>query len=113
MSHINDYIWLYIPCPVDGCTNNDVTYWSHYNCPKSEKDHDVKINSAGYLKCNACSAGAELIRWRFDCGRSSHGFKEIENVNRLCEILQVMSKATTDQKFIVRLMKAVSNMFPE
>ena len=22
MSYIDDYIWLYIPCPVDGCNNN-------------------------------------------------------------------------------------------
>ena len=50
MSHIDDWIWLHIPCPVEGCKNNDVTYWTHRNCPFSSKDHDVKINSAGYLK---------------------------------------------------------------
>ena len=60
MSHINDYIWLHIPCPVENCINNEVTYWSHFNCPYPEKDHDVKINSAGYLRCNACHATAEL-----------------------------------------------------
>ena len=111
MSHINDYIWLHIPCPVEGCPNNDVTYWKHSKCPYQDKDHDVKINSAGYLKCNACGTGAELIRWRFDCGCSGHGFKEINNLNRLVEVLQVMAKATNDQAFIGRLMGAVSVMF--
>ena len=111
MSYIDDYIWLHIPCPVEGCTNNEVTYWSHRNCPNQDKDHDIKINSAGYLKCNACNVKAELIRWRFDCGCSKHGFKEIKNLNRLVEVLQVMAKATTDQAFIGRLMGAVSVMF--
>jgi hypothetical protein len=111
MSYINDWIWLHIPCPVEGCKNNDVTYWAHRNCPYSSKDHDVKINSAGYLKCNACNKKGELIRWRFDCGCGKHGFKEITNLNRLVEVLQVMARATTDQAFIGRLMGAVSVMF--
>ena len=51
MSYIDDYIWLYIPCPVEGCNNNDETYWAHADCPNDDIDHDVKINSAGYLKC--------------------------------------------------------------
>ena len=111
MSYIDDYIWLYIPCPVDGCNNNYETYWAHSDCPFYNKGHDVQINSAGYLKCSACNKIGELISWRFDCGCGKHGFKEIKNLNRLVEVLQVMAKATTDQAFIGRLMGAVSVMF--
>ena len=111
MSYIDDYIWLHIPCPVENCSNSEVTYWSHFNCPNYEKDHDIKINSAGYLKCNACNKTAELICWRFDCGCNKHGFKEVTNLNKLVEVLQVMAKATTDQAFIGRLMGSVSTMF--
>ena len=114
MSYIDDYIWLYIPCPVDGCNNNYETYWAHLNCCPYyiyNRCHDFKINSAGYLKCSACNKKAELIRWRFDCGCGKHGFKEIKNLNRLVEVLQVMAKATHDQAFIGRLMGSVSQMF--
>jgi hypothetical protein len=110
MSYVDDWIWLHIPCPIENCNNYTSTYWSHVNCPFSEKDHDIKINSAGYLKCNACNKVAELIRWRFNCG-SNHGFKEVKNLHRLVEVLQVMGKATTDQAFIGRLLGAVSIMF--
>jgi len=51
MSYVNDWIWLHISCPVDGCPNNEITYWSHIGCPFIGKDHDIKLNSAGYLKC--------------------------------------------------------------
>lgn len=111
MANIDDWIWLYVPCPVEGCTNNAETYWSHRNCPKDYLDHDIKINSAGYLKCNACEEAAPLIKWRFDCGCGNHGFKEITNLNRLVEVLQIMAKATTDQQFIGRLMGSISVMF--
>ena len=111
MSYINDWIWLHIPCPVEGCNKSEVTYWSHLNCPFKKKDHDVKINSAGYIKCNACEAKGELIRWRFDCGCGKHGLKEVTNVIKLVEVLQVMAKSTTDQAFVGRLMGAVSVMF--
>lgn len=111
MADIDDWIWLYVPCPIEGCNYKTETYWSHRNCPKDYLDHDVKINSAGYLKCNACEGKAELIKWRFDCGSGKHGFKEITNLNRLVEVLQIMAKATTDQAFIARLMLAISKMF--
>ena len=41
----------------------------------------------------------------------NHGFKKITNLNRLTEVLAVMSQATKDQKFIARLMGSVSEMF--
>lgn len=112
MSSVNDWIWLHVPCPVEDCTDDKIpTYWAHRNCPKDYLDHDIKINSAGYLKCNACEITAELIKWRFDCGKGKHGFKEITNLNRLVEVLQIMAKATTDQAFIGRLMGSISIMF--
>lgn len=110
MGNADDWIWLHIACPVDGCTNNIETYWSHRNCPNSDKDHDIKINSDGYLKCNACNTKAPLIEWRFDCG-CGHGLKEASNIIRLTEILQIMSKSSKDQKFVVRLMKSIGKMF--
>ena len=110
MCNVDDWIWLYIACPAEGCTNNIETYWSHRNCPNSDKDHDIKINSAGYLKCAACNANAPLIKWRFDCG-CGHGLKEASNIIRLTEILQIMSKSSKDQKFVVRLMKSIGKMF--
>jgi hypothetical protein len=111
MSNVNDWIWLFIACPANGCDNNIETYWSHRNCPNSEKDHDIKINSAGYLKCNACNTTAALIKWRFDCG-CGHGLKEANNIFRLIEILQIMKHANrADEKFIGRLMVAIGNMF--
>ena len=88
MSYIDDWIWLHIPCPVENCNNRTVTYWSHRNCPNSDKDHDVKINSIGYLKCNACNIKEELIRWRFGCGWGNHGFNEIKNLIRLVKLWQ-------------------------
>ena len=111
MSSVDDYIWLYIACPANGCTNNSETYWKHHNCPKDYMDHDIKINSAGYCKCNACNITAPLIKWRFDCG-AGHGFKEANNIFRLNEILQIMSKASrADTKFLGRLMSAIGPMF--
>ena len=53
MSDVNDWIWLFIACPASGCSNNNETYWSHCNCPKNNLDHDIRINSSGYCKCNA------------------------------------------------------------
>ena len=95
MSSVDDWIWLHIPCPVDGCTNNDITYWSHRNCPLSEKDHDIKINSSGFLKCDACNAKAALIDWRFDCG-CGHGLKSLSrNSNKLFEKILIGRKNNT------------------
>ena len=37
MSYVNDWIWLYISCPVDGCPNKEITYWSHIGCPFSSR----------------------------------------------------------------------------
>ncbi len=110
MSYIDDWIWLHVPCPIENCNSITPTYWSHMNCPFSEKDHDLKINSAGYLRCSACNRTDMIINWRFDCGLK-HGLKEVSNLNRLVEILQIMGKATTDQGFIGRLLGAVSIMF--
>ena len=112
MVDVNDWIWLYVPCPVEDCKEDKIpTYWTHHNCPYSFIDHDIKINSAGYLKCNACVKFAELIRWRFDCSSGKHGFKEVDNIIRLTEILQVMVRASDDPQFVVRLMASVSQMF--
>ena len=110
MSYVNDWIWLHISCPVDGCPNNEITYWSHIRCPFSGKEHDIKLNSAGYLKCSACNASAPLIEWRFDCG-IGHGLKHATNLFRLYEILGIMNRATNDQNFCARLMKSVGEMF--
>ena len=98
----NDWIWLHIPCPVDGCTNINIKYWHHINCPSSNLDHDIKINSDGYLKCNACNISAPLFEWGFNCGEL-HPFKNATNMNKIIEILQIMNKATTDQKFISKM----------
>ena len=108
--NVNDWIWLRIPCPCEGCTRNTEGYWAHINCPNNNNDHDLKINSAGYLKCEGCGIRSELIKWNFFCG-NRHGFELITNLNRLVEILQVMAKATTDQAFIGRLMGSISTMF--
>jgi len=72
----------------------------------------MQINSAGYIRCgsNKCIQIGPLINWRFDCN-FNHGFKKITNLNRLTEVLAVMSQATKDQKFIARLMGSVSEMF--
>lgn len=111
MSDTNDWIWLHIPCPVDGCTNNEITYWSHINCPFKDKDHDIKINSDGFLRCEACNSKAALIDWRFDCG-CGHGLKSLSrNSNKLYEIINVMNHSTTDKQFLLRLMRSISNMF--
>jgi len=113
MSNVNDWIWLYIACPANGCTNNNETFWKHYNCPRDNLDHDIKINSAGYCKCNACDITEPLVKWRFNCG-SGHGFKEANNIFRLNEILQIMNKASrTDTKFLGRLMIAIGQMFAD
>ncbi len=111
MAEVDDWIWLHVPCPVEGCNDSTATYWDHRNCPYDYLDSDIKINSAGFLKCNACNKKSELIKWRFDCGSGKHGFKEISNLNRLIEVLQVMSKATEDQSFIAKLMGSVSKMY--
>ena len=108
--NINDWIWLHIPCPSEECCNVIGQYWAHANCPNYNNDHDLKINSAGYLKCEACGIASELIKWNFFCG-NRHGFKSITNLNRLVEVLQIMAKATTDQDFIGRLMGSLSKMF--
>lgn len=111
MSNVNDWIWLHIPCPVDGCPNNEISYWSHKNCIFMDKDHDIKINSSGFLKCVACNSQAALINWKFDCGYG-HGLKNLSrNSNKLYEIINVMNHTTTDKEFILRLMGAISNMF--
>jgi len=111
MSYVNDWIWLYIACPASGCNNDNETYWKHNNCPKEHLDHDIKINSAGYCKCNACEVTAPLIKWRFNCG-NGHGFKEANNNFRLIEILEIMKRASrADGKFLARLMVAIGLMF--
>jgi len=109
MSYINDYINLYIACPVEGCTNNQPTYWLHNDCRNGNKGK-MQINSGGYLRCNKCKHTDALINWRFNCGYH-HGFQQLRNVERLTEVLNVMSKATTDQLFIARLLGSVSGMF--
>ena len=106
----NDWIWLNISCPIEGCDNNIEEYWTHINCPNNKNENDLKINSSGYIKCEGCGIRSELIKWNFFCG-NKHGFKSIKNLNRLFEVLQVMAKRATDQTFIVRLMGNISIMF--
>ena len=108
--NIDDWIWLHIPCPCEECSNNTEQYWAHINCPNYNKDHDLKINSAGYLKCEACGIASELIKWNFFCG-NRHGFEHITSLKRLIEILHIMAKATTDEAFIGRLMGSISVMY--
>lgn len=111
MGTANDWIWLHIPCPVDGCTNKEITYWSHRNCPKSQYDHDVKLNSDGYIKCNACEVKGPIIDWRFDCG-CGHGLKNATtNIFKLNEMIGIINKATNDTKFCAKLMKNISEMY--
>ena len=107
MSYINDYINLYIACPVQGCPNNQPGYWNHSGCPKKGR---MQINSGGYVRCNMCRYPDALINWRFYCGYH-HEFVKLRNVERLTEVLNVMSKATTDQLFIGRLLGSISAMF--
>ncbi len=114
MSNVNDWLWLHVPCPVYECPNkssNQSYYWVHRNCPGKDNSF-MQINSAGYIRCgsNKCIQIGPLINWRFDCN-FNHGFKKITNLNRLTEVLAVMSQATKDQKFIARLMGSVSEMF--
>ena len=114
MSNVNDWLWLHVPCPVYECPNkssNQSYYWIHRNCPGKDNSF-MQINSAGYVRCgsNKCIQIGPLINWRFDCN-FNHGFKKITNLNRLTEVLAVMSQATKDQKFIARLMRSVSEMF--
>ena len=106
----NDWIWLHIPCPCDKCSENFEDYWTHINCPNNNNDHDLKINSEGYLKCEACGIRSELIKWNFCCGKN-HEFEPITNLNRLVEVIQIMAKATTDQAFFGRLLGSISTMF--
>ena len=70
----------------------------------------MQINSGGYLRCDGCNHTDPLINWRFNCG-SHHGFQRLRNVERLTEVLNVMSKATTDQLFVARLLGSISGMF--
>ena len=109
LSYINDYINLYIACPVEGSSNNQSYYWDHFDCWE-RNGGQMQINSGGFLRSNECGQTDALINWRFNCGYH-HGFQQLRNIERLTEVLNVMSKATTDQLFIGRLLGSISAMF--
>ena len=67
MSEVDDYIFFNIPCPISGCKNNDSRFWEHTYCKKKYLDNRMKINSKGYLKCNACGHIIDLLNMEFNC----------------------------------------------
>ena len=107
----NEWLWLKISCPI--CSNDYKTdYWAHINCPNNKNDHDLKINSSGYIKCEACGIMGELTNWNFSCG-NNHGFESITKLVKLVEAFQIMANNETieNQLLMAKLIENISSMF--
>jgi hypothetical protein len=58
---------LYIPCPVVGCNNRNLTYQTHSNgC-----GGNLEVSNKGQVRCKRCWAESYISNWNFSC--SSHG----------------------------------------